>query len=188
MDPNSPFAVPQGPMTVDVPGIQMPAPAKRGGMFGKAGKFLQDFLINYSANQGNPGSLSFLQQRQAQREAEQRRQQEEQQYARKRTDGWEDWVQREMWERANPMPSQGSEFERMAEAAGYKPGTPEHAELMKRMVGIKQNPIVMTPYGPMPYSAVAGQQGNLPQTLSDDDFGPQGGQTPPASGGFPRPF
>lgn len=86
---------------------------------------------------------------------------------------------------ANPTPNDGnSEFERVAAAGGYAPGSPEYAALMKRKADAMANPMVMTPYGPMPYSAVMG--GSQPEILQSLPPGakPIGGAGPQA----PRPF
>ena len=89
----------------------------------------------------------------------------------------------------NPLPTSDSEFERVAAAGGYTPGTPEYAALMKRKADAMANPIVMTAYGPMPYSSVAGAA-QAPQVIQSLPPGakPIGGSTPPASSGFPGPY
>jgi hypothetical protein len=81
-------------------------------------------------------------------------------------------------------PKQGdSEFERAAANGGYVPGSPEWRALMKRKADAMANPMVMTPYGPMPYSAVTAPQ--VPTAPVGKITPINGGPTPPASGSFP---
>jgi hypothetical protein len=114
----------------------------------------------------------------------QRQAQEEAQYQRKRQDDFTDFKQEYDYKLAHPTASD-SEFERAAVAGGYQPGTPQYAELMRRKAEAMANPVVMTPYGPMPYSAVAGAQ-NMPQIGAVlDDPRRQGGAGGNVSGNFP---
>jgi hypothetical protein len=114
----------------------------------------------------------------------QKQAQEEAQYQRKRQDDFTDFKQEYDYKLAHPTASD-SEFERVAVAGGYQPGTPQYADLMRRKAESMANPVVMTPYGPMPYSAVAGAQ-NMPQIGAVlDDPRRQGGAGGNVSGNFP---
>jgi hypothetical protein len=85
----------------------------------------------------------------------------------------------------NPLPAQPTEYERMLGAAGFQPGTPEYLQHVRNYVTMRENPMVMTPYGPMPYSSVSGAQ-NMPQIGAVmDDPRRQGGAGGNVSGNFP---
>jgi hypothetical protein len=188
MDPN--FNIGQIPTTQ----FNIPQPKQGGGMFGGGGKkalsVIAEAMAAYAAGMGNPGGMAVLQGMNHRRQSAADAETQEQQYQRQRSDGMADWIAKQEWELANPSPTQGSEYERALAAQGIVPGTPQYAERMAKIAAIKENPMVMTAYGPMPYSAVAGggQQQNLPPTLSDDDFAPQGGPRPLGAGGFPGSF
>jgi hypothetical protein len=112
------------------------------------------------------------------RQAAQERAFEAQQYQQRRTDGMQDWIEKETWERAHPSPVNNdtvADYQFIAERLG-----PDAAQNYLRT---KTNPVVMTPYGPMPYSAVTAARPEVGAVI--DDPRQQGGQTPPASGGFP---
>jgi hypothetical protein len=172
--------------------FNIPAPKPKGGMFG-GGKVLSaiaEALAAYSAGMGNPGGMAVLQGMNHRRMQKQQGEQDEQQYHRRRLDGIDDYRVKQQIDAEYSPPPQPTELERLIQAAGIAPGSDEYASFAKKMLDVKTNPMVMTPYGPMPYSAVSGggQQQSLPQTLSDNDFAPQGGPSPLGSGGFPRPF
>lgn len=172
-----PLTVPQFP--------DQPAPQpKKHGMFGGGfGKFLTNFILNYSAAQGNPASMSAIAAMQHRKLEEMRAAQEEQSYQRQRQDGMQDWIAKQEYEAAHPQPHVNdtvADYEFIRQQLGD--------DAAKRFIETKTNPIVMTPYGPMPYSAVAGG-GQAPakpvgKLVPIDDGGP----TPQASGGFPRPY
>jgi hypothetical protein len=164
---------------------------KRGGMFGgkgqQIGEAISAALNGYLAAGGNPAGIAGLQQLHQQRMYQQEQAAREQEYQRERTDKNADWMAQYNYEITHPKPGAGSEFERVAEAGGYQPGSPQYIDLMRRKAEAMANPMVMTAYGPMPYSAVAG--GALP-TKPVGPLTPieDGGPTPSASGGFPGPY
>jgi hypothetical protein len=169
--------------------FNIPAPKPRsGGMFGGGGNkilsALAEAMAAYSAGMGNPGGMAVLQGMNHRRQSRADAETQEQQYQRQRMDSRDDYLWKQQNEIAPP-----TELERLIQAAGIAPGSPEYGAFAKKMLDVKTNPMVMTPYGPMPYSAVSGGgQQSLPPTLSDDDFAPQGGPSPLGSGGFPRSF
>lgn len=67
------------------------------------------------------GQPSFLPQRQAQLEQQRQMQQRAQMAQDTRSADWEDWVRKEQYKAANPAPTQGSEFERLLDAANLAP-------------------------------------------------------------------
>jgi hypothetical protein len=172
--------------------LNIPAPKKRGGMFGNAdwGSALAAALGGFAAGMGNPAGAQALQALHGQRMMKQRAEAEEQQYQRQRMDGLEDYEAKLGIAQRFKGPDYDAFQTRLIES-GVQPGSPEWVNAHKRKSELDLNPMVMTAFGPMPYSAVVGaqqpQQG-LPQTLSDDDFAPQGGPSPLGSGGFPRPY
>jgi hypothetical protein len=155
-----------------------PAPKRGGGMFGNAGKFLQNFIINYAAGSGNPMAQGYIQNKAQERELQRRAEAEAALFQQRRTDGIQDWIEKETWVRAHPSPVNNdtvADYQFIAERLG-----PDAAQNYLRT---KTNPVVMTPYGPMPYSAVTAARPEVGAVI--DDPRQQGGQTPPASGGFP---
>lgn len=101
------------------------------------------------------------------------------------------------WERQNPKPTAPLEFERLLSASGYQPGTPEYTAQANKLLQSRNDPFVtatlptgdffagpqsqFAPYlqgqgAPQPSAAPAAPVGRLTPI--------QGGQTPPASGGF----
>ena len=105
---------------------------------------------------------------------------QEEQYQRQRQDSMADWQAKQQWQLDHPSPVNNdtvADYTFISNQLGPDAG--------KRFLETKTNPIVMTPYGPMPYSAVAGgAQVSAPVgKLTPIDGGP----TPSASGGFP-PF
>jgi hypothetical protein len=98
----------------------------------------------------------------------------------------QDWQARQEYEAAHPS-QQPSDFQQYAQEGGYVPGSPEWKRLMKQKADALANPIVMTPYGPMPYSSVVQQPPEILRDLPPDavPLG-AGGPTPQASGGFLR--
>jgi hypothetical protein len=165
--------------------FQMPAPKKKGGMFGNADwkSAIIAAIGGALAARGNPAGQFALQTLYGQKQRKEDMELQEQDYQRRRTDGLADYEAKQRIEQQYASPPQPTEFERIVQAGGFQPGTKEYVELMRRKAEAAANPIVMTPYGPMPYSQVAGPQKSLPQTLSDGDWN-DGGPTPQASGGF----
>lgn len=74
-----------------------------------------------------------------------------------------------------------------AAAAGMAPGGPEWQKHFAALSNIAEHPVVNAgPYGPVLYDQVAGAASAKPLSDADIDRMSQGGQTPPASGGFPN--
>lgn len=67
------------------------------------------------------GQPSFLPQRQAQLEQQRMLQRRAQMAQDARNADWEDWVRKVQYKAANPSPTQGSEFERLLDAANLTP-------------------------------------------------------------------
>jgi hypothetical protein len=164
--------------------FNIPAPKPRGGgMFG-GGKVLSaiaEALAAYSAGMGNPGGMAVLQGMNHRRMQKQQGEQDEQQYHRRRLDGIDDYRVKQQIDAEYSPPPQPTELERLIQAAGIAPGSDEYASFAKKMLDVKTNPMVMTPYGPMPYSAVNPQQPVKPVgKITPIDGGP----APQAPGGF----
>jgi hypothetical protein len=162
-----------------------PKPAPKGGMFGGKPDWasaIQAVIGGYLSGMGAPGGRELLGQvHQRQMMAQQQAMMQQQRQA-----DMEDFEKKQQIELRYRPPAQPTEYERLLQAMGVQPGTPDYQEHVGRYVGAKENPIVMTPYGPMPYSAVTGQQATKPVgklTPIDD-----GGPTAPPSAMFPRPF
>jgi hypothetical protein len=154
-------------------GFDMPAPQPRGGMFG--GSNTKDALMAAVAgfmSRRNPQMSNGIMQMMMQK---QHQAQEEAQFEHRRQQQMQDQMAMYDYKLAHPGPGQGSEFERVAEAGGYAPGTSEYHDLMKRKADAMANPIVMTPYGPMPYSQVVGSQNRPSVGAVMDDPRKQGG-------------
>lgn len=164
------------------PSFAMPAPKPSGGMFG-GGKFgLKEALAFGLAglvSRRNPGLIqalmgAMLQKQQAARDAAD--------YQQQRQDKRDDFVFEQDYRAAHPTAAQPTEYERMLEAAGYQPGTPDYLQHVRNYVNMRENPITMTPYGPMPYSSLTPQ---LPtQPVGPLTPIPDGGPSPSGSGGF----
>lgn len=176
------FGSPLGPSMAPIPSIMdtASAPVKRGGMFGggsNIGTAISAALNGYLAAGGNPAGIAGLQQLHMQRMLEQRQALAEQQYARERQDKRSDFTFEQDYKAAHPGPIRNdtvNDYQFILEQLG-----PEAA---KTFLETKTNPVVMTPYGPMPYSSVAPHAPTAPVgKLTPIDGGP----TPPASGGFP---
>lgn len=187
----NPFALPPQQLGIEPTQFNIPAPKPGGGMFGGGGKkvlsTIAEALAAYSAGMGNPAGMAVLQGMNHRRQSAADAESQEQQYQRRRTDGLADYEERQKIEARYSPPAQGSEYERALAAQGILPGTPEYAERMAIIARLKENPMVMTAYGPMPYSAVAGQQQQQQaKPLTDDDIlKMEGGPSPLGSGGFP---
>ena len=178
------------PLNLDPSMMQTGQVKKRGGMFGgNAGNFISNMILNYAAMQGNQGAVSVLQSLNERRLAEAKQKYEEDQYQRHRGDELSDYGKK-LQLQSQYKSHEPTDFQQYATEGGYIPGTPEYAALMKRKADAMANPIVMTPYGPMPYSAVngGGQQAPAKPLTDEDILRMQGGPTPQASGGCPRPY
>lgn len=168
----------------DMPQIKKP------GMFG-GGKFdigqaIVAALNGYLAGTGNPVGSQNMQMMQQMMQAKRQREQELSDYDRKRSDDQSDWRTQYDYKVAHPEPTQGSEYERALAASGIMPGTPEYIQHMGNRAAILENP----PRYEMVNGAlvqVGGPSMSAPKPLTDEDIDRMsGGQTPPASGGFPR--
>lgn len=181
-----PFAI--APMSFGLgPNITMPPPKPKSGMFANAdwGNAIAAALNGYLAAGGNQAGLQGLQQLHQQRLLKQQQALQEEQYARERQDKRDDFTFEQDYKALHPTAAQPTEYERMLAAAGFQPGTPEYLKHVQNYVSMRENPVVMTAYGPMPYSSVAGPQSS-PKPLTDDDILKMGGQMGSApSGGFP---
>lgn len=165
------------------PQISLPAPKKKTGMFGSGVSIdLNGALAGFLAGMGNPAGVMAMQ------SLQQRRQQalEEQTRQQRRGEDFDDWVKKQAWEIANKP-----------QAAG-KPHYFEDNSGNLMAVGPDGNPY-MVHKDPLPFKLVPnGLGGVVPvdlRTLMAGQQGPvgkitpiEGGPTPQASGGFPRPF
>ncbi len=207
-DPYMPQPMIERPTMLDAPPIAVPqAPAKpKINWMG----ILADAL---SGAAGQPGqyAASMREQRREQSALERG----EQQYQRRRLDDQTDWMARQQYENANRRPTGfGAE---LAEA-GYVPGTPEYNQRMQTRIANQLDPIVNmnTPsgyyMGPRSGMTSSGTSSNNakptppPQAIEelrrnpgaasqfDEIFGQGasyralGGQSQPATGGFPDPL
>jgi hypothetical protein len=174
------LANPQVASILSAPPLQadnLPQFKKPSGMFG-GGKFgLKEALAFGLAglvSRQNPmllqGLLGAVMQRQ-------KMQQEDQQYQRERADKNTDWRSQYDYEIAHPKPvnnDTSADYDYIASKLG-----PDAAQQFLRS---KTDPIVMTTYGPMPYSTVNPQ---APKPLTDDDILRMGGQSGAGpAGGF----
>lgn len=163
---------------------QAPVPA---GMFAGGGRrrgvdWGQLGAMILAAN-GNQLGTFGLQQRAFQQQQEERARQQQEQEQRQR----DEWLFRQNWQRENPAPQAPSEIMRLAQEAGYQPGTPEWQEAMRTAFLNRQNPMVgidiQQPDGStirqfIRPPAGGGQQGG-------DDEWEYGGPSQPATGNFP---
>lgn len=133
---------------------------KRGGMFGGGGvgNFLANFALNYAAGMGNQGAANTLERMHQNKMLQQRQAMDEHTYQQHRQDSLADYEAKQQIDARYPTPAQPTEYERMLAAAGITPGSPDYLKHVQAYVSMKENPIVMTPYGPMPYSAVTAPQ------------------------------
>lgn len=172
--------------------MTLPPPRPKGGMFGGDGKFgvgqaIVAALNGYLAGMPGPSQqvgAQNLQMMAVTRQRQLERQQGLDDYNRKRADDNTDWQAHEQWKLDNPSPGD-SEYDRALAAQGIVPGTPEYAQHMATIGRIHENPMVMTPYGPMPYSQAFPEPQPAPAGVTFTPL-PEGGPTPGGSGGFPR--
>lgn len=156
---------------VDIP---TPTPPK-GGMFASGGTgraiagYIGDFLLQQAHM--NPIYQPTMMEKW-------KRQQELDDYNRKRGDDNADFISQYQYKIDHPAPTSNdtvNDYQFIAQTLG--------ADAAKQFLKTKTDPVVITPYGPMPYSSAMPQVPTAPVgrlTPIDD-----GGPTPQASGGFP---
>lgn len=103
-------------------------------------------------------------------EQRQRAQQQAAQYQRERTDKFADFQREYDYRAAHPIAPQPTEFERVAQAAGYQPGTPEYIALMKQRAETQAS---------APPMVVTNPDGT--RTIYPSGSIPRGPMTPPAA-------
>jgi hypothetical protein len=113
----------------------------------------------------------------------QKQAQEDADYQRQRQDKQNDWRTQYDYELAHPKPvnnDTAADYDYIRQHLGK--------DAADRFLQTKTNPIVMTPYGPMPYSAVNG--GSAPPQAPVGKLTPlnDGGPASPAPAPFPRPY
>jgi hypothetical protein len=159
---------------------------KRGGMFGGNGANIANIFAaavnGYLAAGGNQAGVLGLQAMHQRQVLQQQQALEDQKYQRQLQDQRNNFVFEQQWKLDHPEPPNNdtvNDYEYIKSKLGE--------EAANTFLKTKTNPVVMTPYGPMPYSAVTG--GGAPHapvgklTQIDD-----GGPTPPASAPFPRRY
>ena len=119
-------------------GFPMTQPAPQSGI--GTGRMIAGYLGDALAQLGGL-SGQFAPQMQRSRDTQQRTAQA----AASRTAEWQDWVAKQRYEAANPAPQQPLEVERLLQAAGYQPGTPEYAVMLRQAAQNKVNPIQGVP-------------------------------------------
>jgi hypothetical protein len=156
----------------------------KSGMFG-GGKVKIDLgraFAGYLAGSGSQAGMQMLQSMDAQRQRQQEFAQQQFTASQNRQNDNADWKAHFDYTQANNPDA----FDTNAIAGGYTPGTPEWIALHKQRADNEADPPVMTPMGMMLRSQAlqmsGGQQAPQGVTFTPMD----GGQTPPASGGFPR--
>lgn len=171
----------QMPLNID-PSLMQVGKVNRGGMFGNAdwGSALAAALAGFSAGGGSQAGALALKSIYQNRLDKQTQEREDQQYQRKLNDQWNLWQRQQQFKLEHPEPVVNdtvNDYKFIIDTLGADAG--------KRFLETKTNPIVMTPYGPMPYSAVNG--GGAPVSRPVGRLTPieDGGPTPQASGGFP---
>lgn len=117
---------------------QMPEPQGMMGSRGRGGVDWGQLGAMILAANGNPLGQFGLQQRALTQRQEHEARQAQAQAAQQRAE----WLWRQEWERANPRPQQPTEIMRLAEEAGYQPGTPQWQEAMRTAFLNRQNPMV----------------------------------------------
>lgn len=166
---------------LDLSGLGQP---KRG-MFG--GINIKNVLIGalggYLASRGNPAGVLALRGMMDAREAKHQQAQRDDEYQRKRSDDRADFTFENQWKLDHPAAPNNdtiADYDFITKTLGPEAG--------KQFLQSKTNPVVMTPYGPMPYSSVMGSS-QEPQVIQALPPGAKplgaGGPTPQASGGFP---
>lgn len=155
----------------------MPEAKPKGGMFGgNAGNIIAAALAGFMQRQNPQGAQSIMQMM-----ADKRKQAlEEAQYNRQRADKRDDFTFEQDYRAQHQEPSA---FTQEMLAAGIDPNSPDGVAAYKAIVANKTDPVVMTPQGPMLRSQLL--NGGATPAPPGVTFTPVGGQTPPASGGFP---
>lgn len=167
--------------------LQLPAPQpkKKGGLFGSgAANLIVAALNGYLAGRGNPVGMANLQMMNAQRQRQQEAEQEEAQYQRRRDDGFSDWVRQQSWKLAHP---EAQNNDTVADYNFWKGVLPP--EQFQQYIQNKVNPPrlqFIKGVGLVDVSQGGAQAPSAPVgKLTPID---EGGPTPSASGGFPRPY
>jgi hypothetical protein len=165
-------------------------PKRKGGMFGSGiGDAISAALNGYLAAGGNQAGIMGLQALHGRRQQERAQQQEAEQYQQRRQDGFQDWVQKQTWELANKPQGQTNDtvadFEYISKILGE-----DAAKEFLRNKTVAPPMMVTGPNGQMfmmprsmPQMTPQGAPPGVTFTPLDE-----GGPTPQASGGFPRPF
>lgn len=168
-------------------GIQS-APQRGGGVnFRNIAGVLGDALA-----QASGGQARFLPQMMHDREQQRQLQLQQQQQAEQRTYEQAVWQQRQDYQRAHPDPQQPTEMERVLQAAGFVPGSPQYIEQMRTYARNRADPMQTINNGDGTFTLVRPSQ-LQPQTaparpaIGETVADPRraGGQTPPASANFP---
>lgn len=119
----------------------------------------------------------------------QQREHEEGQYQRRLSDEKQSWIEREMWKRQNPAPRAPTEFERMLEASGLQPGTPQYQQVIRQYVNNRANPFipmtVQNPDGSETRQFIRPPMGGDDEWEYSDGNSEGGQQGAPLTGGFP---
>ena len=167
--------------------LQMPAPKKKGGLFGSGSGVTIDIgraIAGYLAGIGNPAGMQALQAMNAQRQRQQEMAAEAQQYQQRRDDGFSDWVRQQSWKLAHP---EAQNNDTVADYNFWKGVLPP--EQFQQYIQNKVNPPrlqFIQGVGLVDVSQGGAQAPSAPVgKLTPID---EGGPTPSASGGFPRPY
>lgn len=156
------------------------------GMFGAKPKWQNALLAaaaGFMARRSPQVAQAILGQIQGQQDA----QQKAQMYEKQRQDKFTDWRQQYEYERTNPKPGSGTEYERLLESIGIVPGTDAYKQRVGKYLDAKENPpyFFTDEYGRtmvMPRT-VAPQVAPPTVTFTPIDEGGQPGSVP--TGGFP---
>lgn len=117
---------------------QMPqAPAKKPGLFGQGGvgRYMAGAIGDALLQNAGMQPIHAPAVQQAQQMAAALRQQ-----SLKREQDWQDWVQRETWKRANPMPSEDDQLTQYMRGAGIDPNSEQGRALYRQAAENKANP------------------------------------------------
>jgi hypothetical protein len=180
-----------GPLDLDTsplgPPIQMPAPKKKGGMFGAGkgeniGNAISAAIFGALAARGNPAGTMGLQQLHAMRQRKQESEAESAQYSQRREDGFSDWVRKQAYEAANPSPVNNDTVQDYNFWKGVLP-----PEQFNQWVESKVNPPQLMNVPGVGIVQVPRMGGGQAPTAPVGKLTPieEGGPMPSASGGFP---